>query len=144
MLLQRFALRAALACALLAGPFQTGARAAPPMETNQLVGADGTPIGTASNPLAANPPATGAFSVARVAGIGTSGVLVSAADPISRRTVTNTGSVACEIMPGAAAYGTGYPIAPGGSFTFDAAGRTTAAIYAACSASGGSVAVMSY
>jgi hypothetical protein len=135
--------RACLVVALSA--FLTGAaRAAPPMETNQLVDGTGAPLGVGGNPLAANPPATGAFSVARVAGIGTSGVLVSAADPVSRRTVTNTGSMACEIMPGAAAYGTGYPIAPGGSFTFDAAGRTTAAIYAACATSGGSVAVMSY
>ena len=126
--------------ALLTGPV----RAAPPMETNQLVDVTGAPIGVNANPLAASPPATGTFGVVRTAGIGTTGVLVSGPDPQNRRTVTNTGSVACEIMPSAGAYGTGYPIAPGGSFTFDAAGRTTAAIYAACSAAGGSVAVMSY
>lgn len=137
--MRRACLVVALA-ALLSG----AAHAAPPMETNQLVDGAGLPFGTPSNPLAANPPATGAFSVARISAIGTSAMLISAADLIGRRTVTNTGSVACEIMPAATAYGTGYPIAPGGSFTFDAAGRTTAAIYAACASSGGSVAVMSY
>lgn len=85
-----------------------------------------------------------AFSVARTTGIGTTGVQVSAADPANRRTVANTGSVACEITSGATAYGTGYPLPVGGAFTFDNAGRTTAALFVACSASGGSVAVMSY
>lgn len=84
------------------------------------------------------------FSVARTTGIGTTGVQVSAADPANRRTVSNIGSVACEIMPGATAYGTGYPLAAGQAFTFDDAGRTKAAIFVACSAAGGSVAVMSY
>jgi hypothetical protein len=51
MLLQRLTLRATLVCALLAALLRGYARAAFPMETNQLFGGDGTPIGTPSNPL---------------------------------------------------------------------------------------------
>lgn len=88
--------------------------------------------------------ASSAISVARTTGIGTTGVLVSAADATNRRTITNTSAIACELMGSAAAYGTGYPLPAGGSFTFDASGRTTAALYVACASAGGTVAVLSF
>lgn len=90
-------------------------------------------------------PASSAYSVQRTSGIGTTGSLVSAADATNRRTVTNTSGLACELVtaPGNA-YGTGFPLPAGGSFTFDASGRTTAAIYVACASTGGTVAVLSY
>jgi hypothetical protein len=84
------------------------------------------------------------FSVAKTASIGTTAVLVSGSDNRARRTIRNTGSIACEIMPAATAYGTGHPLPAGESFTFDASGRTTAALYVACASAGGSVSVISY
>lgn len=85
-----------------------------------------------------------AISVLRTANIGTTGVQVSGTDATNRRTVTNTSTLACELMGSAAAYGTGYPLPAGQSFTFDASGRTTAALFVACSAAGGTVAVLSF
>ncbi|MFE1601629.1 hypothetical protein [Methylobacterium sp. ID0610] len=90
------------------------------------------------------PAPTSSFSIARTGSIGTTAVQVSGADTTNRRTVTNTSAIGCELMPAATAYGTGYPLPAGGSFTFDASGRTTGAIFVACSAAGGTVAVISY
>ncbi|GJD93370.1 hypothetical protein [Methylobacterium iners] len=91
------------------------------------------------------PPASAAISVQKISGIGTTGALVSAPDTANRRTVMNTSaSITCELMGSAAAYGTGWPLPPGGFFTFDASGRTSAALYVACASAGGTVAVMSY
>lgn len=87
---------------------------------------------------------TSSFSVTKTSAIGTTATQVSAADTTNRRTVRNTSSIACEIMPGATAYGTGHPLPAGESFTFDAVGRTTAAIFVGCASAGGSVSVMSY
>ncbi|WP_238291860.1 hypothetical protein [Methylobacterium longum] len=92
----------------------------------------------------ASPPPTATFGVAKTTGIGTAAVQVSAADTTNRRTVTNTSALACEIMPAATAYGTGYPLPAGGSFTFDASGRTTTAIFMACASDGGTAAVLNY
>ncbi len=91
-----------------------------------------------------SPPASSAIGVQRTGSIGTTGTLVSPADAASRRTVTNTSTIACELMGAAGAYGTGYPLPAGMSFTFDASGRTTAALYVACASAGGAVAVLSY
>lgn len=89
--------------------------------------------------------ATSAFSVAKTTGVGTTGTLVSAADTTNRRTIRNTSSIACEIGSASGfAYGAGHPLPAGESFTFDASGRTTAAIYVACASAGGSVSVMSF
>jgi len=88
--------------------------------------------------------ASSAINTQRTTGIGTTGVLVSPVAADARRTVTNTSGIACELMGSAAAYGTGYPLPAGGSFTFDASGRTTAALYVACASAGGTVAVLSY
>lgn len=89
-------------------------------------------------------PPSSAYSVVRTGAIGTAAVLVSAADTTNRRTVTNTGTQACELVQAAGAFGSGYPIPAGASFTFDANGRTTAALYIACASAGGTVAVLSY
>ncbi|WP_143103795.1 hypothetical protein [Methylobacterium gossipiicola] len=91
-----------------------------------------------------SPPPSTAISTQRTTAIGTTGVLVSPVAADARRTVTNTSGIACEMMGSAAAYGTGYPLPAGGSFTFDASGRTTAALYVACASAGGTVAVLSY
>jgi hypothetical protein len=97
---------------------------------------NGVPITTATS-------AIGTISVARTT-VGTTTALISAADPTNRRTVLNNGSVACEFGPAGFAYGAGFPLAPGNSFTFDNAGRNTAAIYGACAAAGGAFAVASF
>lgn len=94
--------------------------------------------------VVAAPAPSSAIVVTKTGSIGTTGVQVSAADLVNRRTVTNTGSIACELMGSAAAFGTGFPLPAGESFTFDAAGRTTAALFVACSTTGGTVAVISY
>lgn len=91
----------------------------------------------------AEPPSV-AFFVAKTAGIGTTAVQVSGVEALRRRVIRNTGSTACEFMPAATAYGTGHPLPAGESFVFDASGRTTAAIFVACAAAGGSVSVVSY
>lgn len=105
----------------------------------------GSPLPPGANEIGfAAPKPTTAFSVQRTGSIGTTGLLVSPADTANRRTVTNTSDRACELMGSAAAYGTGYPLPAGGSFTFDASGRTTGAIYVACASAGGAVAVLSY
>jgi hypothetical protein len=85
-----------------------------------------------------------AFTIRKTASIGTTAVLVSDIDLINRRVVTNTSGIACELMPAATAYGTGYPLPAGGSFTFDASGRTTAALYVACASTGGTINVISF
>lgn len=96
-------------------------------------------------------PASSSIAVQRTGGIGTTGTLVSAADATSRRTVQNLSqTVDCEIVPAlGGAYGTGFPLGRAGGvlptqFTFDASGRTTAALYVACASAGGTVAVLSY
>ncbi len=111
-----------------------------------IQGGNGTAVKTdgsgVTQPIVQTP--TSAIAVQRTTGIGTTGVQVSAIDAVNRRTVTNTSAIACELMGSAAAYGTGYPLPGGSSFTFDASGRTTAALFVACASSGGTVAVLSY
>ncbi|MCJ2102472.1 hypothetical protein [Methylobacterium sp. E-046] len=113
----------------------------------QAAMAASTPVTIASDqsPVPVTQGATSAYAVQRTTGIGTTGVLVSAADTTNRRTVRNTGSIALEIVSAlGAAYGTGHPLPAGESFTFDASGRTTAAIYLAAASAGGTASVISY
>ena len=112
----------------------------------QAAMAASTPVAIASDqsPVPVVQGATSAFAVQRTTNIGTTGTLVSAADTINRRTVRNTGSIALEFVAQGAAYGTGHPLPVGESFTFDAAGRTTAAIYLAAASAGGAASVMSF
>lgn len=115
--------------------------------TGQGTAANSLPVVVASDQSAVpvTQSATSAFSVSRTTGIGTTGTLVSAADTTNRRTIRNIGTIAAEIVSASgAAYGTGHPLPAGESFTFDASGRTTAAIYVACASAGGSVSVISY
>lgn len=94
-----------------------------------------------TNPTRASP----TYSVQRTTGIGTTGVQVSAADQVNRRSVANVATLACEIVASlGAAYGTGFPLPANGVMNFDDTGRTASAIFVACSGAGGAVAVLSY
>jgi hypothetical protein len=74
----------------------------------------------------------------------TKGVLVSAQDLTARRCFKNTGNVALNLMPAKNSHGTGWPLAPGESFTYDASGRMSGDVYASAAGPGGSCTVMKF
>ena len=84
------------------------------------------------------------YSVKRITDIPNTGTLVSESGN-NRRTLKNTGSTTLELVETlGAAYGTGYPLAPGGVFNFDDAGNMQGPIYLASSDAGGACAVIGY
>ena len=84
------------------------------------------------------------YRITRTPNIGTTAVRVS--EPRSnRRTIKNIGQTNLELVEKLGdAYGTGYPLAPGGAFNFDDAGQMSGGIYVVSESAGGAVAVLGY
>jgi hypothetical protein len=84
------------------------------------------------------------YYVRRTNNIGVTGTRVSDSRA-NRRTIKNIGTTNLEIVETqGAAFGGGYPLAPGAAFNFDDAGMMDGPIFVASESAGGAVAVLGY